>query len=34
MTALPNAKSTMSIAIYMLNRPYTDATATTQVTVS
>ena len=35
MTALPNAKSTLSIAINTVTRPYAaDATATTQETVS
>ena len=34
MTALPNAKSMLSIAIDTVTRPYADATATTQETVS
>jgi hypothetical protein len=34
MTALPNAKSTLSIAIDTVTRPYADATATTQETIS
>ena len=34
MTALPNAKSTLPIAIDTVTRPYADATATTQETVS
>ena len=34
MTALPNAKSTLSIAIDTVTRPYADAAATTQETVS
>ena len=34
MTALPNAKSTLSIAIDTVTRPYADPTATTQETVS
>ena len=34
MTALPNAKSMLSSAIDTVNKPYADATATTQETVS
>jgi hypothetical protein len=34
MTALPNAKSTLSIAIDTVTRPYANVTATTQETVS
>ncbi len=34
MTALPNAKSTLLIAIDTVTRPYANATATTQETVS
>jgi hypothetical protein len=34
MTALPNAKSTLSSAIDTDNKPYADATATTQETVN
>jgi hypothetical protein len=34
MTALPNTKSTLSIAIDTVTRPYADMTATTQETVS
>jgi len=34
MTALPNAKSTLLIAINTVPRPYADATATTQETLS
>ena len=34
MTALPNAKSILSSAIDTVNKPYADATATTQETVS
>jgi len=34
MTALPNAKSTLSIAIDTVTRPYADVTATMQETVS
>jgi hypothetical protein len=34
MTALPNAKSTLLVAIDTVTRPYADATATTQETVS
>ena len=34
MTALPNAKSTLSIAIDKVTMPYADATATTQETMS
>ncbi len=34
MTALPNTKGTLSIAIDMVTRPYADAAATKQETVS
>ncbi len=33
MTALPNAKGTLSIAIDTVTRPYADVAATTQETV-